>query len=156
MMERLEKIVPLLAYVFGKEGVEDWKKKFLIILLAECSFLAFALLDLFTGGKVHAWGIRPREFPGGLLGVAVSPLVHSDFTSFLVNIVPFAVLSGFVLMREDGVTTWGFLTGMEVIVGGLGVWAFGRHGADHNGCGSLIIAYFGFLLLYGVFRKEAR
>jgi len=27
MMEKLEKLVPYLAWVFGKEGVEDWKKK---------------------------------------------------------------------------------------------------------------------------------
>jgi len=114
------------------------------------------MIDLFSGGRLHLWGIRPRDFPGGLIGVFVAPFVHNDFTQFLVNTVPFAVLSGFVLMREDGITTWTFLSVLEMIVGGLCIWAFGRTEADHNGCSGLIIAYFGFLLLYGVFRREAR
>jgi len=149
-------LVPMLAYVFGKEGVEDWKKKFGIILVCELVFFGFALIDLFSGGRLHAWGIRPRDFPGGLIGVLIAPFVHNDFTQFLVNAVPFAVLSGFVLMREDGITTWTFLSVLEVIVGGLCIWGFGRAEADHNGCAGLIIAYFGFLLLFGVFRREAR
>jgi len=156
LMERMEKFVPILAYIFGKEGVDNWKKKLAIILVAECAFLAFALLDLFSGGKVHSLGIHPREFPFGLIGIFFAPFLHTDFTQFLVNSLPFAILSGFVLMREDGITTWTFLTFMEVTVGGLGVWAFGRLQADHNGVSGLILAYFGFLLLYGVIRREAR
>lgn len=157
MMEKLEKAVPLLAYVFGKEGVEDWKKKFAIILGCEVVFLAFALLNLFAGGKVAGWGIHPRDFPGGMLpGVLLAPWLHDGFTAMLVNAAPFAVLSGFVLMREDGVTTWVYLTFLEVVVGGGCTWAFGRAEADHNGAAPLILAYFAFLIVYGAIRREAR
>jgi len=155
-MEKLEKLVPFLAYIFGKEGVEDWKKKFTIVLVCEACFFFAAVADVFLGGKVHLLGIHPRSFPGGLVGVLFAPFLHSDFTQFLVNAIPFFVLSGFVLMREDGMTTWYFLSAMEVLVGGLCVWTFGRAEADHNGCSGLIVAYFGFLIVFGLVRREAR
>jgi len=155
LAERFEKIVPVFAYIFGKEGVEDWKRKLLIIVGCEAVFLLTALADIFTGGRIHSAGIHPREL-SGLLGVFLGPFIHTDFTQCLVNLAPFAVLSGFVLMREDGVTTWGFLTFMEVTIGGFCVWAVGRTEADHNGASGLILAYFAFLIVFGAIRREAR
>jgi len=115
------------------------------------------ILDIFSGGKIHSWlGLLPRDFPAGLIGVLFSPLIHVDITYLLVNSFPFFILGAFVMLRADGINTFVVLTMMEVIIGGLMVWAFGRRDIDHNGSSGLILAYFGYLLLYGAFRKEAR
>jgi len=156
LFDKLEVVVPALHYIFGTEGVEHWKKKFAIIFAAEVLFFVMAMLDLFSGGRLHAYGIRPREFPAGLLGMLMAPAIHSDITQWLVNAFPFAILSGFVLMREDGITTWAFVSFLEVTAGGLCVWVFGRIEADHNGCGGLIMTYFGYLFFFGLFRRDLR
>jgi len=128
----------------------------LILIAFELIFLAFAMVDLFATGKLRSWGITPREAPFGLVGCLIAPFIQSDITNFLVNLFPFFMLGLFVMLRENGIASFSFLVGMEIVVGGIMVWAVGRIGIDHNGSSGLIFAFFGYLVTFGFFRRDAR
>jgi len=137
--------------------LEHWEKKILVLLVCEGCFLFSALMDLFFGGRLHTCcGLAPREFPWGFLGLFASPFLHSDITIFLINSFPFFVLGAFVLLREDGMSTFFILTVFEIVFAGSLVWLFARMNVDHNGSSGLIMAYFGFLVAIAFVKKEAR
>ena len=46
------------------------------------------------------------------------------------------------------------VTGITMLVGGLGVWIFGVPGSIHIGASILIFGYLGFLLLRGYFQRN--
>lgn len=105
--------------------------------------LPFADLDRF--------GIRPRTVVG-LPGIAAAPFLHGGFAHLAANSLPLLVLGGLVmaggLRLFAGVSLW------VLLVGGLGVWLFGRSGTVHIGASLLIFGYLGFLLSRGIFERS--
>lgn len=55
-------------------------------------------MDTMTGGELKKHGIRPRNFPMGLIGIFFAPFLHKGFTHLLLNAIPFGILSMFVLV----------------------------------------------------------
>jgi len=157
VLDKLGTFIPVVTAIFGKDATDNWQKKFLILASFEITFVVGSMLDLFSAGRFHGCcGVFPRDFPAGLLGIFLAPFIHSDLSVLIVNCIPFFILGAFVLLREDGITTFAFLSGMEILLAGLFIWVLGRRDIDHNGSSGLIFAYFGYLLLYGFFKKEAR
>ncbi len=107
-------------------------------------------LTVFNGG-LDGLGIRPRT-AGGLTGILLSPFLHAGFGHLLSNTLPFIVLGWLVLLRE----TWHFfvVSAVVILVGGLGVWLFGRPMSVHVGASGLIFGLFGYLLLAGWFDRR--
>jgi membrane associated rhomboid family serine protease len=102
------------------------------------------------GGQLRAFGIVPRTVPG-LWGVLFAPLLHSGVAHLLLNSGGFVVFAGLVLLRAEK-HFWA-VTGIGALVGGLGTWAFGRP-VPHVGASGVLFAYFGYLLLTGVFERR--
>lgn len=110
------------------------------------------VVDLvFMGGALDSLGIRPRTL-SGLPGIVAAPFLHVGFFHLAANTVPFLVLGWLILVRE----TWHFfaVTAIVTILGGLGVWLFGRPMTVHVGASGLIFGFFGFLLLAGWFERK--
>jgi len=148
-------IVSVLGLLFGETNVRDWKRKLIIIGVLEIIFGITATFDLFPGGGVAQFGIQPRHLPS-LLFLTVAPFIQPSFGKFLFNVLPFAVLSAFVLMRPRGITIFTVLSVLNVFLGGLFVWVIGRPNIVFNGASGFVFAYFGYLLLYGPLVKEFR
>jgi membrane associated rhomboid family serine protease len=110
------------------------------------------LLELFDwiifDHALDAFGIRPRTV-SGLRGILLMPVLHADFGHVLANTFPFIVLGGLVMIR--GLRDFLVVTGVVILVSGLGVWLFGGSGTVHIGASALVFGYLGFLLLRAYF-----
>ena len=110
------------------------------------------LVDLFVfRGALDRSGIRPRS-ESGLWGIAFAPFLHAGLAHLLANTIPLLVLGWLVLVR--GLRDWLWVTVVVVLLGGLGVWLFGRPGTVHVGASGLIFGYLGYLLLRGFFERS--
>ena len=105
---------------------------------------------LFDENFVYALAVVPRRFDG-LSGVLGAPLVHGSFAHLAANTFPLLILGGMVAIR--GVAYYVTATLAIVVLGGLGLWVFGRSAA-HVGASGLIFGYFGLLVGRGYYERS--
>ena len=118
-----------------------------------CFVAILWLIEAINTGLGHAFnvfGIFPREV-ATLPGILFWPFLHGNFQHLIMNTTPLLVLGLFVAMRGPAV----FLqtSVIVMIVGGLGVWVFGRE-AYHIGASGLVFGYFGFLVAVGIYERR--
>lgn len=144
----------IISWVFGEENLNDWEGKLLVVMGFEAVFIIIAVLDMFTGGNLHKWGIQPRTMKG-LLGILIAPYLHLSLIHLVVNVLPFGLLGIFVVLRNNGVNLLLFLVLMDNLVGGAVVWCLARE-VNHIGSSSFVFTFFGFIMVYGAVCKEFR
>jgi membrane associated rhomboid family serine protease len=105
---------------------------------------------IFLGNALNWFGLRPRT-PIGLLGIVLSPFLHSSVVHLLGNSLVFFVLGWMVLYR--GSDDFVRVTIIVALAEGIGVWLFGRS-ANHIGGSGVIFGYFGFLLFGSFFDQN--
>ena len=113
-------------------------------------FWAVELASLLVGRQLVTWGIFPRTI-GGLIGIPLSPFIHASVSHVVLNTIPFVVLGGILALR--GLTTFLKISFLIVLLGGLGVWIFGRS-SYHVGASGLIFGYFGYLVARGWYDRK--
>ena len=118
----------------------------LVALLWVIELLDLALL----GGALDGLGIRPRS-PEGLVGIPLHPLLHLGFGHLALNTVGILLFGGLVLLRDP--RDFWTAVALGTLVGGIGVWLFGRP-AIHVGASGVVFALFGYLLLTGWFDRS--
>ncbi len=106
---------------------------------------------LLFGGALDGKGIRPRA-EVGLWGILFAPFLHAGFGHLLANSIPLLVLGWLVLLRSLRDFLWA--TVVVAILGGLGVWLFGRPATVHLGASGLIFGYLGYLFLRGFWERS--
>ena len=127
---------------------------------------AVSLYGLFVDDRlVGALAVVPRR-PDHLSGIFGAPLVHGSFAHLAANTVPLLVLGGMVALRGsvyyltttlavavlgDGQRRRQIVDG--AVLGGLGLWTFGRNAA-HIGASGLVFGYFGFLVGRGYYERS--
>ena len=107
------------------------------------------VLEVLNGTVDHAlneYGLVPRTL-SGLIGIPVSPLLHGSYLHVQSNAVALMALGTLAVIRSGNRFIWVCL--LIILVGGLGVWVFGRP-AVHVGASGLVFGLFGYLLLRGV------
>ena len=97
-------------------------------------------------------GIEPRRTEG-LDGVLFAPVLHGPWEHLMANTVPLLVF-GFLLLLA-GVRRWLVVTAAVWLVGGVGVWLTGGTGTVHVGASVLVFGWLSYLLLRGVFSRQA-
>jgi membrane associated rhomboid family serine protease len=118
----------------------------LVLLLWAVEFVDLSLF----GGSLDRLGIRPRTV-GGLVGVPLHPLLHLGFGHVALNSIGLLLFGGLIILRDEGDFWVTIILGM--LVGGLGVWLFGRP-SIHVGASGVVFALFGYLLLTGWFDRS--
>jgi membrane associated rhomboid family serine protease len=108
------------------------------------------LLNTFTGHRLDVFGIYPRK-PEMLPGVILWPFLHANFNHIILNTTPLLFMGFLVALRGRGLFIYSSL--LIVVVGGLGVWVFGRP-AFHIGASGLVFGYFGFLVAIGIYERS--
>lgn len=108
------------------------------------------LINMGMDYRLNVWGIVPREV-SGLRGIVCSPFLHAGIPHVLLNTIPFIILGTLVIIR--GVNNFLGVSLFIILLGGLGVWIFGRH-AQHVGASGLIFGYFGYLLARGWYGRD--
>ena len=108
------------------------------------------VVDIFLGGALNRYGILPRNLIG-LRGILFAPFLHGNFAHLIANTIPFLTLGWFVMLRET--SDFFVVTGITMLVSGLGVWLFGSAGL-HIGASGVVFGYLGFLLARGYFERN--
>lgn len=92
--------------------------------------------------RLNILGIYPRTWHG-LIGIIFCPILHGDFNHVFFNSIPLFILINLVLLQ--GLNYFVCASLVIVLLGGFGVWCFGRR-AIHIGASGLIMGYFGYIL----------
>ena len=122
-----------------------------VLILRDAVFLAWIVslfnIIFFRNGLGRLLGIRPRQLMG-LPGIICSPLLHRDLGHLIANTLPFLVLGWLILLQDriQGGANFYAITGIILLISGLGTWLFGRD-AVHLGASGLVFGYIGFLLV---------
>lgn len=104
------------------------------------------LLDVLFRGALDGFGIQSRSL-SGLMGIPLSPFLHSGFSHLIANTVPFILLGLLVAWRSEG-RIWP-ITVTIAILGGLGVWLLGPAYTVTIGASGIIFGFLVYLLVAG-------
>lgn len=110
------------------------------------------LVDTLMGHRLDGGGVRPRE-ADGLDGIVFAPLLHVGWTHLVANTVPLLVFGFLILLA--GVARWLAVTAVVWVVGGTGTWLTGQPHSLHLGASVLAFGWLVYLLLRGVFARDA-
>jgi membrane associated rhomboid family serine protease len=110
------------------------------------------IIDSIDRHRLDQYGIEPRDVEG-LRGVVASPFLHAGFDHLVSNTVPFLVLG--LLIALGGAIQVLMVTGIVMLVGGLGTWAFAPENTLHIGASGVVFGYATYLISRGVFNKSA-
>lgn len=124
-----------------------------IILGGIAAFMwCLEIVDLFfLRGALNIYGIIPRT-EIGLRGILFAPFLHGDLFHLAANTVPFLTLGWLIMLRET--RDFFIVSGVTMLVSGLGVWLTAPSNSVHIGASGLIFGYLGFLLLRGFFERS--
>jgi len=108
-------------------------------------------LNLILPFDLRIYGIRPRSI-SGLPGLLFAPFLHSGVGHLLSNSLALAPLLFFSLAysRKLAVEAVIFIA----LIGGGGIWLFGKSHTVHIGASGVIFGLIGYLLAIGLFRRE--
>lgn len=136
----------------GGKGLPDWLSGRLGLVAGALGIMW--VVEVLSVGidSIDSNGIQPRMLDG-LDGILWSPFLHSGFPHLIANTVPFAILSGLVLIR--GSRRWLSASAIIIGLGGLLVWAFAL-GANENhiGASGWVFGLFGFLVASAFFERR--
>jgi membrane associated rhomboid family serine protease len=107
--------------------------------------------QLFFGGSLDRFGIRPRTWRG-LGQILIAPWLHVGFRHLAANTVPLVVLGWLVMLR--GVRDFVIVTLVSALVSGLGIWLFGGAQTVHLGASGVIFGLLGALLARAYFERS--
>lgn len=131
---------------------QEIKTQAIILATFVAIFWLLEILDQFVfRGSLDYFGIIPHQVIG-LRGILFAPFLHGNFPHLIANTVPFLILGWLVMLQET--SDFFIVTGLTMLVGGLGVWLFAAPGSIHIGASILIFGYLGFLLLRGYFQRN--
>ena len=125
------------------------KNIFVFILVLYAIFIIDWIIPFI---HLNQWGITPRTLKG-LIGVFFAPFLHGSFTHILSNTIPLAALL-FLLFSFYQSKSIPVLF-LIVVLGGLGVWIFGRS-ATHIGASGVIYGLVSFLVIHGFMTRNVR
>lgn len=134
--------------------MNDLKRNWLSGLKTICALVALIwvveVANNFIGHRFNLFGIYPRKVET-LPGILLWPLLHGSLKHLMMNTAPLLIMGFLVALRGP----WIFVktTLLIVIIGGLGVWVFGRP-AYHIGASGLVFGYFGFLVAIGLYERS--
>ncbi|MFL5843833.1 MAG: rhomboid family intramembrane serine protease [Solirubrobacteraceae bacterium] len=110
------------------------------------------IIDTIAGGDLDGWGIRPHD-PDRLIGIVTAPFLHAGFGHLISNTVPFLVL-GFAIALNGAARVLA-VTGIVMLVGGLGTWLIGSENSVHIGASGVVFGYAAYLVSRGAFNRSA-
>lgn len=109
------------------------------------------IVDIVLGGALNSYGVRPHQLIG-LRGIVFAPFLHGGLGHLIANTIPFLILGWFVMLQET--RDFFVVTGITMLVSGLGTWLVGSTDSVHLGASGIIFGYLGFLLLRGYFERN--
>ena len=129
-----------------------FKKSLLFPLLFVFLMTAMEIIEVVFDISLVKFGILPGNI-SGLIGIAASPLIHSDFEHLLSNSFPIIFLgTGLLYFYKNSAPK---VIAMIYIIPGILVWLFGRE-SYHIGASGLVYGFAAFLFFSGIIRRDTR
>ncbi len=122
-----------------------------VVLFVIALWLIEIVDRLFLQGALDQLGIAPRQL-AGLRGILMAPLLHGSFAHLLANTIPLLILSALIAVRHNG-RFW-LITGLIVLVSGLGTWFIAPANTIHIGASGLIFGYFAYLVINAFYERS--
>ena len=110
------------------------------------------IVKVVGGFNWDIYGIHPRE-PDGLIGIIMSPMLHSGFQHLFSNTIPLFLMFTLIALFYPKVAKISFIS--IYLLTGISVWFFGRH-VYHIGASGVVYGLISFVFWSGVFRKNIR
>lgn len=110
------------------------------------------VVEVQNGISLAKYGVYPRRI-SGLIGILLSPFLHSDFIHLSSNSVTLFVLSVFILYFYKDLSYR--VISFVWFMGGFMVW-LGARPSYHIGASGLIYGIASFLFFSGVIRRDTR
>jgi membrane associated rhomboid family serine protease len=110
------------------------------------------VIDTIDNHRLDQWGIEPHDVEG-LRGIVAAPFLHAGFDHLLSNTIPFVILG--LLIALNGVVRVLEVTGIVMLIGGLGTWIFAPENTLHIGASGIVFGYAAYLISRGAFDKSA-
>lgn len=123
----------------------ELKKQLRFLAAIATMLLIVQLINSFTGNALNHYGVLPRETQF-LANIFFAPWLHGTPAHLLTNLLPLLLFIWLTL--QWGNRRFIYITLTICLIGGFGVWLFGRS-AIHIGASGMVYGYFGFLLLGG-------
>ena len=124
-----------------------------MILLFVALLYVIEIVDQLSGSRLQqAGGLEPLE-SDGLDGILFAPALHGTWEHLVANTMPLLIF-GF-LLGLAGARRWLEVTALVWLVSGAGVWLTGGVGTVHVGASMLIFGWLVYLLVRGVFSRNA-
>ena len=104
---------------------------------------AMFYINVFMAGRLNAFGIAPRTFPG-LAGILFSPMLHYNLAHLTTNTISLFLLLVFLYSHREYKADHALLS--IWILSGVGTWIIGRP-AIHIGASSLVYGLVVYLIV---------
>lgn len=114
-----------------------------IVLKVMALLWGIQIINALAGYRLNYLGLVPRT-PLGLIGIVTSPFLHGSYEHLFMNSMVLFILLN--LMLIFGTHTCLIATLYIMAMSGGLIWCFGRR-AIHVGASSVIMGYWGFLLV---------
>jgi membrane associated rhomboid family serine protease len=123
----------------------------LLVMIVAILWIVEIIDQLFFGGSLDRFGIRPRTWRG-LGQILIAPWLHAGFRHLAVNTVPLIVLGWLVMLRRT--RDFVVVALVSALVSGLGIWLFGGAQTVHLGVSGVIFGLLGALLARAYFERS--
>ena len=131
--------------------VEEAKARAKLLAWPVAVVWAVHLVNSVLGHAFDAFGVVPRTL-GGLLGIALAPLLHASWGHLIHNTISFLMIGWILMLRNRRDVYWVGL--VSALAAGIGTWLVGAAHSVHIGASGLIFGLLGYLLSRGVFEKK--
>jgi membrane associated rhomboid family serine protease len=101
--------------------------------------------------RLDSHGIVPRSV-SGLQGIAFAPFLHESYGHLIANTIPLAVLG--LMVALAGPARLLQVTGIVVVVSGLGTWLTAASDSVTVGASGLVFGYAAYLVARGLFSRR--
>jgi membrane associated rhomboid family serine protease len=128
------------------------KRSFKIAAVFTAVLWSIKIIESALGASLGQYGVYPGQL-SGLIGILLSPLIHSSFLHLLANTAPLLILGTALL--------YGYPKSAKIVIPavyfgtGLGVWLFARE-AYHIGASGLSFGFMFFVFTIGALRWDQR
>jgi membrane associated rhomboid family serine protease len=102
--------------------------------------------------KLDSNGLYPRNF-GHIWGILTAPFLHASYQHLIDNTIPFVFMGLIIALR--GAARLALVTGIIIVLGGLGTWLIAPAGAVTVGASGVVFGYAAYLLTRGLFDHSA-
>jgi len=130
-----------------KQYLQSGKVSLYIMLTCAVVFTLNSLLPI----NLNQFGIVPRSF-NHLSGILFAPFLHGDLGHLFSNFIPFVIFGGLIGLKS--IQRFWLLFVIHIISTGCLVWLFARGNSVHIGMSGVIYAFWGYLIVYGVVRRQ--